>query len=162
MADVAWRAERPGVRACGALPRAWSAAGGVWKGRSTIVESLGEAALRVTMMPRDTNVHGTIFGGIILSYIDQAGAVQARRHGCMNVVTVAMDGVVFHEPVYVGDLVSFVAHTVATGRTSIRIRVTVEAMRYFDDARVTVTEAEVVYVNVDAQRRPTPIPTAPA
>jgi acyl-CoA thioesterase YciA len=124
------------------------------------MEPLGEAALRVTMMPRDTNVHGTIFGGIILSYIDQAGAVHARRHGCMNVVTVAMEGVAFHQPVYVGDLVSFVTRTVRTGRTSIRIRVTVEAMRYTDNARVTVTEAEVVYVNVDAARQPTPIPPA--
>ena len=112
------------------------------------------------MMPRDTNVHGTIFGGIILSYIDQAGAVHARLHGCNNVVTVAMDRVVFHEPVYVGDLVSFRARTVHVGRTSIRIGVTVDALRYTDNARVTVTDAEVVYVNVDAERRPLPIPVA--
>ena len=106
------------------------------------------------MMPRDTNVHGTIFGGIILSYIDQAGAVLARRSGCANVVTVAMDGVVFHEPVYVGDLVSFRTSTVNIGRTSVRVRVCVEALRYADDSVVTVTEAEVVYVNVDDARRP--------
>lgn len=120
--------------------------------------SRGETSLLVTMMPRDTNVHGTIFGGIILSYIDQAGAVHARRAGCTNVVTVAMDGIVFHEPVYVGDLVSFLTSTVELGRTSIRICVTVEAERYTDGAKVVVTEAEVVYVNVDAERRPTPIP----
>jgi len=117
-------------------------------------------SLRVSMMPRETNVHGTIFGGIILSYIDQAGAVQARRHQCHHVVTVAMDGVVFHEPVYVGDLVSFLTRTVSVGRTSVRVRVTVVAIRYSDHSRVTVTEAEVVYVHVDADRRPIPIPVA--
>jgi len=121
------------------------------------MDSPGEVALRVTMMPRETNVHGTIFGGIILSYIDQAGAVHTRRSGCANVVTVALDRVVFHEPVYVGDLVSFLTSTVEIGRTSMRVRVCVEAARYRDDAVVTVTEAEAVYVNVDANRRPTPI-----
>ena len=125
------------------------------------MEPLGEATLRVTMMPRDTNVHGTIFGGIILSYIDQAGAVHARRAGCTNVVTVAMDRVVFHQPVYVGDLVSFRTRTLRVGRTSVRIGVTVEAIRHLDDSRVNVTDAEVVYVNVDEARRPVPIPAAP-
>lgn len=109
------------------------------------------------MMPRDTNVHGTIFGGIILSYIDQAGAVHTRKAGCENVVTVAMDGVVFHEPVYVGDLVSFRTRTSRVGRTSMRVRVCVEAERYRDESVVTVTEAEVVYVNVDENRRPKPL-----
>jgi len=117
-----------------------------------------ELALRVTMMPRDTNVHGTIFGGIILSYIDQAGAVHVRKHGCLHVVTVAMDKVVFHEPVYVGDVVSLRTRSLSVGRTSIRVRVTVEAIRYTDNTAVTVTEADVVYVNLGADRRPLPIP----
>lgn len=116
-----------------------------------------EPSLRVTMMPRDTNVHGTIFGGIILSYIDLAGAVHARKVGCTNVVTVAMDSVVFHEPVYVGDVVSFRTRTQHLGRTSLRVHVVVEAWRYHDNTQVKVTEAEVVYVNVDATRRPLPI-----
>lgn len=116
-----------------------------------------DLSLRVTMMPRDTNVHGTIFGGIILSYIDQAGAVHVRRHGCHNVVTVALDKVVFHEPVYVGDVVSFHTRTLSTGRTSVRVRVTVEAARYATNAVITVTEADVVYVNVDTERRPMPL-----
>jgi acyl-CoA thioesterase YciA len=120
-----------------------------------------ELSLRVTMMPRDTNLHGTIFGGIILSYIDQAGAVHARAAGCDNVVTVALDGVVFHQPVYVGDVVSFFTRTKSRGRTSLRVHVLVEAWRHSDGSRVTVTEAEVVYVNVDAERRPVPIPAAP-
>ncbi|HZL85826.1 MAG TPA: hotdog domain-containing protein [Candidatus Krumholzibacteria bacterium] len=117
-----------------------------------------EASLRVTMMPRDTNVHGTIFGGIILSYIDQAGAVHTRKVGCANVVTVAMDGIVFLQPVYVGDVVSFRTTTKHLGRTSVRVRVIVDAWRYTDNTEVTVTEAEVVYVNVDASRQPVPIP----
>jgi len=115
-------------------------------------------ALVVTMMPRDTNVHGTIFGGIILSYIDQAGAVHARRVGCRTLVTIALDRVVFHDPVYVGDLVSFRTQTVRIGTTSVRVKVCVEAERYEDASRVTVTEAEVVYVNIDENRRPIPIP----
>jgi acyl-CoA thioesterase YciA len=124
------------------------------------VSDAGELALRVTMMPRDTNVHGTIFGGIILSYIDQAGAVHVRRHGCHNVVTVAMEKVIFHEPVYVGDLVSLRTRTKKIGRTSILVGVTVEAIRYTDNDLVTVTEADVTYVNLGPDRRPSPIPAS--
>jgi len=125
------------------------------------MDDTNDLALRVSLMPRDTNVHGTIFGGIILSYIDQAGAVYVRNHGCHNVVTVAMEKVIFHEPVYVGDVVSLRAQTLSVGRTSIRVRVRVEAARYATNAKVMVTEAEVVYVNLDSDRRPTPIPNAP-
>lgn len=117
-----------------------------------------DLALRVTMMPRDTNVHGTIFGGIILSYIDQAGAVHVRQHGCQNVVTVAMEKVIFHAPVYVGDVVNLRTRTKSIGRTSIKVGVVVEAIRYSDNDRVTVTEAEVTYVNLGPDRQPTPIP----
>ena len=78
-----------------------------------------EPSIRVVMMPKDTNAHGTIFGGVILSYIDQAAAVEAKRHGAAFIVTVAMREVVFHEPVYVGDLVSFYTRLVRIGNTSI-------------------------------------------
>lgn len=108
------------------------------------------------MMPRDTNAHGTIFGGVILSYIDQAGAIEARRQGCHLMVTVSMDKVVFHEPVHVGDLVSFWTETLRIGTTSITTRVVVEAIRN-GNQRVTVTEAQVVYVNVGPDRKPAPI-----
>ncbi len=115
-------------------------------------------AIRVLMMPRDTNAHGTIFGGIILSYIDQAGAVGAISEGCDRVVTVAMDKVEFHEPVYVGDLVSFYAEVVRTGRTSMTVKVTVSARRVHEPgSRVLVTEAQVTYVNVGEDGRPLPI-----
>jgi acyl-CoA thioesterase YciA len=115
----------------------------------------GEPSLRVTLMPRDTNAWGTIFGGVILSYIDLAGGVEARKHGSHTFVTVAMREVVFHEPVYVGDLVSFYTRTERVGRTSVTVKVMVEAQRIDEGGRrVKVTEAEAVYVAVDRTRRP--------
>ena len=115
----------------------------------------GDPAIRITLLPRDTNPQGTIFSGIILSYIDIAGAVEAhRRTGLERFVTVAMREVVFHQPVFVGDLVSFYARTVRIGTTSITIHVVVEAERYGGTSeRIKVTEAEVVYVAVDATRQ---------
>jgi acyl-CoA thioesterase YciA len=120
----------------------------------TTTNAYGDPAIRITLLPRDTNPQGTIFGGIILSYIDIAGAVEAhRRTGIERFVTVAMREVVFHQPVFVGDLVSFYARTVRTGTTSITIHVVVEAERYGGTSeRIKVTEAEVVYVAVDANR----------
>jgi acyl-CoA thioesterase YciA len=115
-------------------------------------------AIRVMMFPRDTNPAGTIFGGVILSYIDQAGAEEAKLHGAATVVTVAMKEVVFHEPVHVGDLVSFYTEYVRSGRTSVTVRVAVEASRHWNRREVVpVTEAEITYVNVDSKRRPTPL-----
>jgi acyl-CoA thioesterase YciA len=114
-------------------------------------------AIRVLMMPRDTNHHGTIFGGVILSHIDQAGAVAALRLGCTRVVTVAMDRVIFRQPVLVGDLVSFHAEQIRRGRTSVTVRVQVEAERR-GGGTVAVTEAEVTYVNIDPDGRPAALP----
>ncbi len=116
-------------------------------------------AIRVTLLPRDTNPHGTVFGGVILSYIDQAGAVEAYLHGAQRVVTVAMEKVVFHEPVHIGDLVSFYTELVRVGRTSVTVKVVVETSRLVGSgAARRVTEAEITYVNVDLDGRPTPIP----
>lgn len=130
---------------------------------ASLYSTWGEPTLRVTLMPRDTNAWGTIFGGVILSYIDLAGGVEARQHGGHSFVTVAMREVVFHEPVYVGDLVSFYTHTERIGRTSVTVKVMVEAERVRESGRrVKVTEAETVYVAVDANRRPIPISGAPA
>lgn len=110
---------------------------------------------RVLMMPRDTNAAGTIFGGVILSYLDQAGAEEALYQGARRVLTVAMNEVVFLEPVYVGDLVSFYTSLVRIGRTSITVAVKVTAARHWDRTEeVHVTEAEITYVNVDDNRRP--------
>ena len=110
------------------------------------------------MMPRDTNAHGTIFGGVILSYIDQAGAIEARRQGVGMMLTVSMDKVVFHQPVHVGDLVSFWTETLRIGTSSITVKVTCEAIRGNDlQKTVMVTEAQVVYVNVGEDRKPAPV-----
>jgi acyl-CoA thioesterase YciA len=123
-----------------------------------ILPKWNEPAIRVLMMPRDTNAQGTIFGGVILSYVDQAGAIEARRQGANVMVTVAMDEIVFHQPVFVGDLISFWCETLRIGNTSITIKVTVEANRYNNPQnKVLVTEAQVVYVNLDEDRKPTPI-----
>ena len=118
-----------------------------------------DPAIRITMLPRDTNSQGTIFGGVILSYIDMAGAIEAhRRTGMDRFVTVAMREVIFHQPVFVGDLVSFYSETVKIGTTSITVRVVVEAERYGEPGeKARVTEAEVVYVAVDANREKTEI-----
>ena len=118
-----------------------------------------EPSIRVIMMPKDTNAYGTIFGGVILSYIDQAAAVEAKRHGAAYIVTVAMREVVFHEPVYVGDLVSFYTRLVRIGKTSITVAVDVFSQSEEGrDKRVKVTEAEVTFVNLDENRMPLAIP----
>ncbi|MFT5234184.1 MAG: acyl-CoA thioesterase YciA [Candidatus Krumholzibacteriia bacterium] len=126
-----------------------------------MTSEMKEAAIRVLMMPRDTNQHGTIFGGVILSHIDQAGAVAAIRRGCQMVVTVAMDQVVFAEPVHVGDLVSFYADLIKVGRTSLEVAVRVEADRRSSGERVVVTTANVTFVNVDAKGKPRAVPSEP-
>ena len=115
-------------------------------------------AIRVVMLPKDTNAQGTIFGGVILSYVDEAGGIEARRHADKRFVTVAMKEVEFHQPVQVGDLVSFYTRTIRVGRTSVSVHVEVEAQRKEDySLRVKVTEAEVVYVAVDRNGKPIPV-----
>ena len=116
-------------------------------------------SIRVVMLPKDTNAHGTIFGGVILSYIDQAAAVEAKRHGASFIVTVAMREVVFHQPVCVGDLVSFYTRLIRIGRSSITVGVdVVSESGEGQGQRVKVTDAEVTFVNLDKDRRPVPIP----
>jgi acyl-CoA thioesterase YciA len=133
-------------------------------------------ALQVVMMPRDANPqpmmhpngqftsYSTIFGGILLSYIDQAGAVAARREVIRAggpppvIVTVAMNRVEFKKPVLVGDVVRFLTRLVRIGRTSITMHVCVEAER--GQEVLQVTEAEVVYVGINPntpERKPTPL-----
>lgn len=115
-------------------------------------------AIRVMLMPKDTNAMGTIFGGIILSYIDQAGAIEGYRFVSNKLVTVSMREVEFLHPVFVGDVVSFYAEVTRFGRTSMTVKVAVEAERRVKgQGKVTVTEAEVVYVHVDDHNRPIPI-----
>lgn len=121
-------------------------------------------ALKVMMMPRDTNPYGTIFGGALLSYIDQAGAIGARYEVARNslpkqdLVTVAMESVEFHHPVFVGDCVSFWTELRSIGKTSITMHIAVETER---DGEITkVTQADVTYVSVQIdghKRRPVAI-----
>ena len=118
-------------------------------------------ALCVIMMPRDVNIYGTIFGGIILSYIDQAGFVEARRHGVHRWVTASMDRVDFTEPVYVGDVVRFITRTIKTGRSSVEIEIKVEAERYDSGDKLIVTNAIMTMVSVDAYGKAIPFDTPP-
>lgn len=118
--------------------------------------------IRVMMMPRDTNAHGTIFGGVLLSYIDQAGAIEARKHTPHKFVTVAIDSVEFKQPVYVGDVLSFNTELVKKGTTSIRVRVDVIAERFTNPTEVVpVTAADLVYVAVNDHGKPVPLSTPP-
>ncbi|HMP60648.1 MAG TPA: hotdog domain-containing protein [Gemmatales bacterium] len=122
-------------------------------------------AIKVVMMPRDLNPAQTIFGGVLLSYIDQAAAIGARHEinllgsACDLIVTVAMNKIEFHKPVLVGDVVSFRTRPVRLGRTSITMHVAVEAER--GGQALDVTEAEVTMVSVvkqpDGTLKPTPI-----
>jgi acyl-CoA thioesterase YciA len=113
-------------------------------------------AIKVLLLPKDTNVFGTIFGGVILSHIDLASAVEARKAGPHRYVTKAMREVEFLEPVFLGDIVNFFTETLRVGRTSITVKVSVEAERWGAGRgeKVKVTEAEVVLVAVDAHGRP--------
>jgi acyl-CoA thioesterase YciA len=110
-------------------------------------------AVKVVMMPRDTNPMGTIFGGVLLSFIDQAGVVGAIYECATKgwpqrvLVTVAMNAVEFHHPVFVGDVVSFWTEVRKVGRTSITMHVSVECER--GGATVRVTQADVIYVAID-------------
>jgi acyl-CoA thioesterase YciA len=107
-------------------------------------------ALRVVTLPRDTNAYGNIFGGVILSYIDQAGFVEARRHGVHRWVTAAMDHVDFVAPVHLGDVVTFYSRTVREGRSSVTVQVRVEVERGVTGKNDLVTKAQLVMVAVDS------------
>jgi len=114
-----------------------------------------DPAIRVVLLPRDTNKHGTIFGGIILSYIDMAGAVEVTRLTSQKIVTVAIKEVIFKEPVMVGEVVTFYTHTTRIGKTSVSVHVDVEVDR--EGKVVHVTEADLTFVCVDENGCPTPV-----
>ena len=120
-------------------------------------------AIKVVMMPRDTNPHGTIFGGVLMSYIDQAGAVGAR-HEIMKlgvplppIVTVAIDKVEFHEPVYVGDTVCCYADLVKVGRTSMQYHMEVWTLSLHHQGRKKVAEGIFTFVAIDRNGKPQPV-----
>ena len=116
-----------------------------------------QPSIRVMAMPADANSAGDIFGGWIMSQVDLAGSAVAHRYVRGRVVTVAVNSFSFHQPVFIGDLISCYAEIVKVGNTSITIEVTVFAERYREDNPVKVTQAVLTYVAVDENRRPTPI-----
>lgn len=123
--------------------------------------SVNRLALRVVTMPRDTNQYGTIFGGVILSYIDQAGFVEARRHGVHRWVTASIERVDFKAPVQLGDTVNFLTRTVRKGTKSVTVEVSVEAERYESGSCTQVTTATMTMVSVDADGIPIPFDSPP-
>ena len=119
-----------------------------------------ELVMRVMPMPADSNPNGDIFGGWIMAQVDLAGAVLPARVAKGRVATVAVDEFVFKQPVSVGDLLSFYAHVLRIGRTSVRVRVEVYAERNPANLHVVkVTEATVTYVAIDRQGKPRLLPT---
>ncbi|TVQ31139.1 MAG: acyl-CoA thioesterase [Phycisphaeraceae bacterium] len=112
-------------------------------------------------MPRDTNQYGTIFGGVILSWIDQAGFVEARRHGAHRWVTAALDRVDFVAPVGLGDIVNFYTRTVRMGTKSVTVEVDVEVDRYATGQCVRVTTATTTMVAVGPDGKAIPFSSPP-
>ncbi|MBX3134595.1 acyl-CoA thioesterase [Candidatus Obscuribacterales bacterium] len=109
----------------------------------------------MVLQPKDTNSQGSIFGGVILSYIDLAGAVECAKTTKQKMVTVAVKEVQFKAPVYTGEVVSFYTSTTKVGNTSISVHVDVEVLRGHDT--IDVTEADLIFVCVDSNGKPTPI-----
>ncbi len=120
-----------------------------------------DPALRVVMMPRDANNYGSIFGGVILSYVDQAGYIEARKHGTHRWVTASLDRVDFKAPVHMGDVVSFLTRTEKTGTSSVKVQVRVEAERFATGDAVHVTDAHMTMVAVNAAGKAIPFNSPP-
>ena len=121
----------------------------------------GQPALRVMPMPADVNQYGDVFGGWIMAQVDVAGAIPAMQRARGRVATVSVNSFLFKQPVSVGDVVSFFAEIVETGRTSIKVNVEVYAERNPTDPEIVkVTEATLTYVAITQQgvKRELPIP----
>ena len=127
-------------------------------------EPAGRLVGRVIAMPADTNPEGDIFGGWLLAHMDLAGATPAFEMAQGRCVTIAVDAMVFHQPVSVGDEVSLYATVVKSGRTSIRVHV--EAWKRSRNAAhaeaVRVTEGVFTYVAIGDDRKPRVLPGAGA
>ncbi len=119
-----------------------------------------EPAVRTLAMPADANPSGDIFGGWLMAQMDIAGGIVAGLRARGRVATVAVDGMTFHEPVYVGDLVSCYADVTRVGRTSITVKVETVVRRRRSGETVRVTEGRFVYVALDGEGRPRPVPAA--
>ena len=114
-----------------------------------------QSAIKIVALPRDTNASDSIFGGWIMSQIDIAGAVAALERAKCKIVTVAVNMIEFHEPIFIGDLISCYAEVIKTGITSIIVKVEVYAERHpLNKQAVKVTEAELIYVAIDENHKP--------
>jgi acyl-CoA thioesterase YciA len=114
-----------------------------------------DPCIRVIMRPRDLNHQGVVFGGVVLSYIDEAGFVEARRQAYHRYVTASIGRVDFKAPIHCGDVVSFYAKALRIGTTSLTVQVDVYADYSAEEhKRVLVTVAELTYVAVDSRGRP--------
>ena len=120
----------------------------------------GELAIRTLAMPADTNPSGDIFGGWVLAQMDIAGGITAQARARGRVVTVAVEAMSFHRPVYVGDVLCCYAEILRVGRTSMTTRVEAWALRRGAGERVQVTEGVFTYVALDDDGRPRPMPEA--
>ncbi len=118
----------------------------------------GEPAVRTLAMPADTNPAGDLFGGWVIAQMDLAAGIVAGRRAQGRVATVALDGLSFHLPVRVGDLVSCHASVVRVGRTSMTIKVDTFVIRARTMEEVKVTEGHFTMVAIDAEGRPRPVP----
>lgn len=116
-----------------------------------------EPAIRLVMLPKYTNPDGDIFGGVILSMIDEAAAVEAQRQANHRYVTVSMESIQFHHPVHVGDIVSLWCETVNIGTSSLTIHINVLARARATNMETKVTEATVTMVAIDEQRKAIPV-----
>jgi len=123
----------------------------------TVDES--RVVLSLLMGPTDANLHGNVHGGNIMKLMDEAGASAAMRHARRAVVTVAVDQVLFREPIHLGDLVTLTAELTYVGRTSMETRIEVTAQNLLTEQRSHTNTAYFVYVALDENGRPTPVPS---
>lgn len=115
--------------------------------------------LRMMPAPSDANVYGDVFGGWIMAQVDIAGSLPATRRANGRVATIAVNSFIFKNPVFVGDLLSFYADIVKVGNTSITVNVEVYAERNrLQACIVKVTEATLIYVATDSDRKPRKVP----
>ncbi len=122
------------------------------------IQPRGELAIRALAMPADANPSGDIFGGWVLSQMDTAGGIVAAQRARGRVATVAITAMSFHLPVYIGDVLCVYVEMERIGRTSMTTWVEAWALRRRDGQRVRVTEGQFVYVALDAEGRPRPVP----
>lgn len=121
-----------------------------------------QPALSNMLMPKDANIHGTIFGGVVLSLIDQAGFVEARRHGMHRWLTASIDRVDFKRPIRIGDIAHLHTRTLSTGNSSVLVEIRVDAERYDSGKIEEVTRAQSTMVSVGPNMKPIPFSSSPS